>query len=238
MEGISGVVSRIAEIQALIGSLQPAGVGGTGAAGAASGATSAGSAVTTSGDGSSGVAFASALSRSLADRAGGGGLVSGVPVAAGTTGTAGAAGAAAVAGTPSTAGARNAAGVPLELAGYGNGKVPAAALSGIGVGSHRMWAPAAQAFERMRAAAARDGVTFGVTDSYRSYDQQVDLARRKGLYSQGGLAAKPGTSEHGWGLSLDLDLSGRALSWMREHADEYGFSENVPRESWHWTFTA
>ena len=58
----------------------------------------------------------------------------------------------------------------------------------------------------MTEAARRDGVSIGVTDSYRSYGEQVDLARRKGLYSQGGLAAKPGTSDHGWGLSLDLDL--------------------------------
>ncbi|MCI2237742.1 M15 family metallopeptidase [Kineococcus sp. TRM81007] len=175
------------------------------------------------------------MSQSIATRAGSsGGLVAGVPAAAGSPGSVGSAGV----GSPSTAGLRNAAGVPLELVKHGNGKVPASALSSIGQGSHRMWAPAAQAFERMRAAAARDGVTFGVTDSYRSYDQQVDLARRKGLYSQGGLAAKPGTSEHGWGLSLDLDLSGSALAWMRAHADEYGFSENVPRESWHWTFTA
>ena len=127
-------------------------------------------------------------------------------------------------------------GVPADLARYGNGRIPAGALETIGRGSHRLWSPAADAFEAMTAAARRDGVTIGVTDSYRSYDQQVDLARRKGLYSQGGLAAKPGTSEHGWGLSLDLDLSSKAQAWMRRHGDEYGFKENVPREPWHWTF--
>jgi hypothetical protein len=127
-------------------------------------------------------------------------------------------------------------GVPADLVHYGNGKIPANALDSIGRGGHRLWSPAADAFKAMTAAARRDGVTIGVTDSYRSYDQQVDLARRKGLYSQGGLAAKPGTSEHGWGLSLDLDLNSKAQAWMRKHADEYGFKENVPREPWHWTF--
>lgn len=131
----------------------------------------------------------------------------------------------------------NADGVPVDLAAYGNGKVPATALTPIGVGRHRMWTPAAKAFTAMQAAAAKDGVRIGVTDSYRSYAEQVDVARRKGLYSQGGLAARPGTSEHGWGLSLDLDLSGKALAWMRQHAHEHGFSENVPREPWHWTFS-
>lgn len=140
------------------------------------------------------------------------------------------------AGTSGAAVRLTADGVPVDLVKYGNGKIPASALQPLGRGPHRLWAPAAQAFTAMTQAAARDGVSIGVTDSYRSYGEQVDLARRKGLYSQGGLAAKPGTSEHGWGLSLDLDLSSKAQSWMRKHAGEYGFAENVPREPWHWTF--
>lgn len=127
-------------------------------------------------------------------------------------------------------------GIPVELSRYGNGKVPQASLSPIGNGPHRMWAPAAVSFDRLQAAAARDGVTIAVTDSYRSYEQQVDVARRKGLYSQGGLAAKPGTSDHGWGLSVDLGLDSRAQAWMRANAGNFGFIENVAREPWHWTF--
>ena len=127
-------------------------------------------------------------------------------------------------------------GVPTDLVAYGNGKVPSAALSPIGQGQHRLWGPAAQSFTQLSAAAARDGVRIKVTDSYRSYDQQVDLARRKGLYSQGGLAAKPGTSTHGLGLSVDLQLYSRALAWVREHGAEFGFVEDVPRDPWHWTF--
>ncbi|HEY3436522.1 MAG TPA: M15 family metallopeptidase, partial [Actinotalea sp.] len=96
--------------------------------------------------------------------------------------------------------------------------------------------PAATSFEAMRAAAARDGVTIGITDSYRSYDSQVELAARKGLYSQGGLAAKPGTSDHGWGIATDLKLDPAALSWMRRNAGTYGFVEDTPRESWHWGY--
>lgn len=125
---------------------------------------------------------------------------------------------------------------PPELRSYGNGKIPATALTQIGDGDHRLYGPAAGQFKALRAAAAADGVTFGVTDSYRSYEQQVDLARRKGLYSQGGLAATPGTSNHGWGLSLDLDLNPRALEWMRANGERFGFVEDVPREPWHWTF--
>jgi LAS superfamily LD-carboxypeptidase LdcB len=125
---------------------------------------------------------------------------------------------------------------PPELAQYGNGRIPAAALVEIGRGGHRLYGPAAQAFQVMEAAAAADGVTFGVTDSYRSYEEQVDLVERKGLYSEGGLAARPGTSDHGWGLSLDLDLDSTAQAWMRANGARYGFVEDVPREPWHWTF--
>jgi LAS superfamily LD-carboxypeptidase LdcB len=79
-------------------------------------------------------------------------------------------------------------------------------------------------------------VHIGITDSYRPYAEQVDLARRKGLYSQGGLAARPGTSEHGWGMAADLDLNAKALTWMRQHGADYGYINNVPRENWHWAF--
>lgn len=127
-------------------------------------------------------------------------------------------------------------GVPGSLSGYGNGRLPDSVLESVGIGDHRLWAPAAAAFRQLYAAAQADGIEIGISDSYRSYAAQVDVARRKGLYGQGGLAARPGTSNHGWGLSLDLQLSSAALGWMRVHARTYGFVEDVPRETWHWTY--
>ncbi|MCU0271804.1 MAG: M15 family metallopeptidase [Acidimicrobiales bacterium] len=124
---------------------------------------------------------------------------------------------------------------PPELAVYGNGRIPEGALVPVGDG-HRLEANAAAAFLRMEADAARDGVRLGLTDSYRTYEEQVSLAERKGLYSQGGLAATPGTSNHGWGLAVDLDLDANAQAWMRRNAWQYGFVEDVPREPWHWTY--
>jgi LAS superfamily LD-carboxypeptidase LdcB len=164
----------------------------------------------------SGTAFAQALAEAVDPAA--------------TSGTASAA-----AGTAST-GARNADGVPVELAAYGNGRIPADALHEVGGTGHRLWAPAADALERAIADAARDGVTIGITDSYRSYESQVDVAARKGLYSQGGLAAVPGTSDHGWGMAVDLRLDDAAQSWMRANGDRYGFVEDTPREPWHWAY--
>lgn len=123
----------------------------------------------------------------------------------------------------------------LDPASFPNGRIPEAALQSIG-GGERLAAPAAAGFLRLRAAAEAAGVSIGVNDSYRSYEEQVDVARRKGLYSEGGLAAEPGTSDHGRGLSVDLQLDAEALAWMRTHASRFGFAEDVPREPWHWTF--
>lgn len=142
------------------------------------------------------------------------------------------------AGTTGVGGARTAGGVPADLAAYGNGRVPPSALQPVGSTGHRLWAPAGDALEQLMAAASRDGVRIGITDSYRSYDAQVDVAERKGLYSQGGLAAEPGTSPHGWGIAVDLALDAQAQAWMRANAGRFGFVEDTPREPWHWVYRA
>jgi LAS superfamily LD-carboxypeptidase LdcB len=209
LQGITGVTARMAEIQSRMVALATANpVDG------ASGATRSTS--TTPAASTSGTAFASALADAVAA----------------TDSTAALTGAKKVSGSHSV----NGKGIPTELAAYGNGKIPANALEKVGNTGHRLWAPAAQSLENMLAAAKKDGVRIGITDSYRPYAEQVDLARRKGLYSQGGLAAKPGTSDHGWGMAVDLDLNAKAQAWMRRHGKEYGFEEDTPREPWHWGF--
>lgn len=130
----------------------------------------------------------------------------------------------------------SAAGVPADLARYGNGEVPRAELTSVAGTEHRLWAPAGKAFEQLFADATTDGISIGITDSYRSYAAQVDVAERKGLYSRGGLAATPGTSPHGWGIALDLDLNAQGQTWMRANAGRYGFVEDTPREPWHWVY--
>lgn len=126
---------------------------------------------------------------------------------------------------------------PSELLRYGNGQIPSDALAPLSNHpGHRLWAPAATAFDRMTADAAAQGVTIGITDSYRTLSAQERLVEEKGLYRQGGLAATPGTSNHGWGVATDLDLDDRAQAWMRDNGWRYGFVEDVPREPWHWTY--
>jgi LAS superfamily LD-carboxypeptidase LdcB len=107
-------------------------------------------------------------------------------------------------------------------------------------GGHRLRGDAAEAYNQMALAASRDGVTWSITDSYRDYATQVRLAEEKGLYSQGGLAATPGTSNHGFGLAVDLgggaNNSGTAQNnWLVANASRFGFF-TIPREPWHWEY--
>jgi LAS superfamily LD-carboxypeptidase LdcB len=125
---------------------------------------------------------------------------------------------------------------------YRNGRIPSNALTDVG-GGHRMFGDAAKAYLLMRDAARRDGINLRLTDSYRSYSAQVDVARRKGIYGvrqadgRLGLAARPGTSNHGLGRAVDVNLpqSPGASAWLRANASAYGF-KTIPREPWHWEF--
>ncbi|MCK8788081.1 D-alanyl-D-alanine carboxypeptidase family protein [Roseomonas sp. NAR14] len=125
-----------------------------------------------------------------------------------------------------------------------NGELDPASLVSIG-GPHRLTAPAATAYQQMIAAAREAGFNIAPTDSYRTLAQQQALARRKGLYSQGGYAAAPGTSRHGLGEALDLGVVGpdgrimplpqQAQAWLQQNGGRFGF-ETIPREPWHWQF--
>ncbi|MFT4773657.1 MAG: D-alanyl-D-alanine carboxypeptidase [Candidatus Azotimanducaceae bacterium] len=127
--------------------------------------------------------------------------------------------------------------VPDNLRHFGNGNIPAEELSLIGQGQHRLQAEAAASWKNLVAAASDDGVDLKITDSYRSLAQQVDLVRRKGLYTNGGLAATPGTSNHGWGLAVDADVTNRTTAdWLAVNGPRFGWVESVPREPWHWEF--
>ncbi|MCA1710710.1 MAG: D-alanyl-D-alanine carboxypeptidase family protein [Actinobacteria bacterium] len=132
-----------------------------------------------------------------------------------------------------------------STSGYPNGFLPASALCPLWQApGERLRADAAAAFNRMsQAHAASAGGPLCVTDSYRSYAGQVAVYREKPS-----LAATPGTSEHGWGLAVDLcggvqQFGSDAYRWMQANAGGFGFghpawaepSGSKP-EPWHWEF--
>ena len=116
----------------------------------------------------------------------------------------------------------------------GNGQLPNAALASIG-GGYYLRVDAARAFNAMSADARRRwGRSITVISAYRSYAKQVYLYQ---LYrsGRGNLAAYPGTSNHGWGLAVDL-----TPQWSRWAVDQigarYGFAKrcsDAQSEWWH-----
>lgn len=84
-------------------------------------------------------------------------------------------------------------------------------------------------------------VPLTLSEGYRSIGvQKIYWARY--LNHTGNLAAYPGTSIHGWGLSADLAINGGSrptgahLTWLRANAPKYGFVNDVASESWHWSY--
>lgn len=129
--------------------------------------------------------------------------------------------------------------------GHDNGRIPTVALCALQTApGHLLRCDAARAFDEMsHAYAQRFGTPVSVTDSYRDYDTQVILKRRKGR-----MAAAPGTSNHGWGLAMDLGgginrFGAEAHTWMQANGPRFGWIHpswarqggSLP-EAWHWEF--
>ncbi len=124
---------------------------------------------------------------------------------------------------------------PSSGAGGENGRLNTSQLTRVPGGL--LQSTAAGPYMQMVKAAGEENIAWGIGSSYRDYDTQVKVAREKGLYSQGGLAAKPGTSNHGWGTALDLDFkqNPKAYNWLQQNAGRFGF-RTIPREAWHWEY--
>jgi hypothetical protein len=74
----------------------------------------------------------------------------------------------------------------------------------------------------------------GPISSYRTYAEQEETWA---AYQAGGnLAAIPGTSNHGWGLAVDIPNSWEQ-EWMRSHGAHYGWEKTEAfSEPWHFTY--
>jgi hypothetical protein len=129
----------------------------------------------------------------------------------------------------------------LYSAGYRNGQLPSNVRSSIGSG-HSLYSEVAVKYNEMKAAAKAAGVDLIINASYRTVSKQVAMLQEYGLYN--GMksstnpnaygAARPGTSNHGWGLSVDLNTA--ASGWLSVNAPTYGFSP-LDNDPVHWTYT-
>jgi cell wall-associated NlpC family hydrolase len=133
---------------------------------------------------------------------------------------------------------------PMAWGGYPNGLIPPAALCTVSGGAHLLRCDAAQAYEAMSTAfAAAFGRRLCITDSYRTFEAQIRLYAAKPA-----LAAVPGTSNHGWGLAVDLcggvqSYGTPEYAWLAGAARAFGWV-NPPwaqpgrgrEEPWHWEY--
>lgn len=97
------------------------------------------------------------------------------------------------------------------------------------------------AFDRLAAAAKRDGLAMSIRSGYRSYATQADSFKRALRQYDEATArryfAEPGASEHQTGLALDAwdgrnrgsaFAKTRHAAWLAEHAHEFGFIIRYP----------
>lgn len=90
----------------------------------------------------------------------------------------------------------------------------------------------ADAFDRLAAAAAREGVTLVVNSAFRSDAEQAELFAAN---PDPRMVAPPGTSLHRCGTELDLGPSS-AYGWLAANAERYGFVQRYSWEPWHYGY--
>lgn len=127
---------------------------------------------------------------------------------------------------------------------HANGKIPDRELCALPNGYLKLHPAAANAFWELDEAFKADfGHRLCVSDGYRSYEAQVDAKRRKP-----NITAKPGTSNHGWGVAIDAcegadEFGTPEYKWLKANAEKFGWKHpdwaepdgNRP-EPWHWEF--
>jgi LAS superfamily LD-carboxypeptidase LdcB len=165
--------------------------------------------------------------------------------------------------------------LPKDIKNAENGKLPASVMKKIDIGGqlHHL---AADAFNAMTKAAKADGIHFKHVGDYRPYDAQLSLFKQRYVKGDSGdprkitrtfegekwmlkagmaPAGSPGTSNHGWGIAIDvaLEVGGKVVAitsdpdgkggfkdgveWLMANADKFGFSweikEGAQAEAWH-----
>jgi D-alanyl-D-alanine carboxypeptidase len=129
-----------------------------------------------------------------------------------------------------------------------NGQLPAAALVAIPWDKEKtlIAAPALRDLTRLNAAFKKKfGRNLDVDLAYRTLDTQKYIHAELGPY----IAARPGTSNHGWGLAIDVPetrdygFSGRYYKWLKANSKKYNWvhqrylEQGSPyAEAWHFEY--
>src|SRR3954466_6047394 len=92
----------------------------------------------------------------------------------------------------------------------------------------------ALAFDRMAAAAARDGISLIVVSGFRSDAEQARLFAQ---HPDPRWVAPPGHSHHRCATELDLGPAS-AYGWLDSQALKFGFLRRYSWEAWHFGYNA
>ena len=107
------------------------------------------------------------------------------------------------------------------------------------------------AFDKMASAAAKDNVRIKIASGFRTIARQEYFwnCYQTKKCNNGNLAARPGKSNHGKGIALDLNTDcgkqagakptcggSKVYQWLKNNAHHYGFKRTVQSEPWHWEY--
>ncbi len=149
--------------------------------------------------------------------------------------------------------------IPGEFVTNGGSKIKCCQINGAAVN-----VKIAPAFLDMRAAAEKDGIKITISSAFRSPYDSINAKSESGVkvsassqqylydgYIAGkpgfNLAAKPGGSNHGNGIGLDLNAGGKSkgrfinvnrtvYTWLVKNSWKYGFIRSVAAEEWHYDY--
>ncbi|NDB83048.1 MAG: hypothetical protein EB127_09970, partial [Alphaproteobacteria bacterium] len=113
-----------------------------------------------------------------------------------------------------------------------NGKLDPSKLTTV-QGGYQLRNDAAQAFQSASASAKKTGVSLALSSAYRSYEKQAALYanRANNPYP----VAAPGTSNHGYGIAIDVPEGTPGHRWMIANGRQFGW-KNLPGDAVHFDF--
>ncbi|NBP00193.1 MAG: hypothetical protein EBU90_08715 [Proteobacteria bacterium] len=100
-------------------------------------------------------------------------------------------------------------------------------------GGYQLRSDAAQAFQNAAASARKSGVNISLSSAYRSYEKQAALYANRA--SNPYPVAAPGTSNHGYGIAIDVPEGTPGHNWMIANGRQFGW-KNLPGDAVHFDF--
>jgi hypothetical protein len=112
-----------------------------------------------------------------------------------------------------------------------NGEIPSELLFPVSIGNSTVYFEenAAKSWDKLVKLykQSHGGKCFTVNEGYRPYTNTVEYYEDS-VHKKKKTAAAPGTSQHGWGLALDIDMTQDLYDWLKKN----GKSLNIIHPSW------